>query len=292
MNAYITIGVCVKNAEKTIRESVGSIASQRYPKRLMQVIVVDGRSRDKTIPVIVNEASRNDLKIEIYSDDGKGLGAARQIVIDHAQGKYLIFVDADVKLFNDFVEKHVKLMDENPRFGVAYGKLMHQEGTLVSTVWDLYHFTAGGFVGTDATIFRSEALTQVGGFDVNITGAGEDVDLINRIKARGWLTTTNKDARFFHRFKENLRDFWDEQSWFGYGDHYRYHKNGNPDIFIGKLTGSFVFGLKMALKSYDMTHEKTSFLIPFQMAFRDIAWWSGVFKGHVDGYGHRKNQSD
>jgi len=292
MSVHVTLGVCAKNAEKTIRECVDSVIRQRYPTKLMQIIVVDGCSRDKTISVAVNAAaSRNDLKVEIYSDGGKGLGTARQTVVDHANGKYLIYVDADVKLCEDFVEKHVKLMEENPEIGVAFGKLMHQEGTLVSTVWDLYHFTAGGFIGTDATIFRSEALVQAGGFDVSIRGAGEDVDLINRIKAKGWQTTINKDARFFHRFKENFRDFWNEQSWFGYGDHYRYHKNGDQSIFIGKMGGSFIFGLRIALKSYDLTHRKISFLIPFQMAFRDIAWWFGLIKGHVDSYGHRKGRS-
>jgi len=290
LKPFVTLGVCAKNAEKTIGECVDSVGRQKYPAKLMQTIIVDGRSKDKTVSVAVNAASRNDLEVEIYSDGGKGLGTARQTVIDHANGKYLIYVDADVRLFDDFVEKHVNFMEENSEVGVAFGKPMHQEGTLISTVWDLYHFTAGGFIGTDATIFRSEALIQAGGFDLSIRGAGEDVDLINRIKAKGWLTTINKDARFFHRFKENFRDFWDEQLWFGYGDHYRYHKNGDPGMFIGRLGGSFVFGLRTALKSYDMTHEKISFLIPFQMALRDIAWWFGLIKGHVDGYGHRKIQ--
>lgn len=287
MSASVTIGVCAKNAEKTIGECVESITRQKYPTQLMQIIVVDGCSKDRTMSIAVNAASRNDLRIETYSDRGKGLGTARQIVINHAYGKYLIYVDADVRLIDDFVEKHVKLMEENSEIGVAFGRPMHQEGTLVSTVWDLYHFAAGGCIGTDATIFRSEALVQVGGFDLSIIGAGEDVDLINRIKAKRWLTTVNKDARFFHRFKGSFRDFWGEQTWFGYGDHYRYHKNGDPGIIIGKLTGSLIFGLRMALRSYRLTHDSISFLIPFQMIFRDIAWWFGLIKGHVNGYGHR-----
>ncbi len=292
MRFFVTVGVCAKNAEETIGECMGSIARQRYPAKLMQVIVVDGCSKDKTVPFAVNAASRNDLKPEIYSDGGKGLGTARQTVIDHAKGKYVIYVDADVRLFDDFVEEHVKLMEQDPEIGVAFGKLMHQKGTWISTVWDLYHFTAGGFVGTDATIFRYEALMQVGGFDLSIKGAGEDVDLINRMKANGWLATVNKNARFFHKFKENFRDFWSEQSWFGYGDHYRYHKSGDSGMFISRLGVSFVFGFRTALKSYDMTHEKVSFLIPFQMALRDVAWWFGLLKGHTEGYGHKKIQHD
>ena len=107
---------------------------------------------------------------------------------------------------------------------------MLQEGTLIATVWDLHQYVEGGFVGNDATIYRSEVLRQVGGFDPNIKGAAEDQDLIKRIRAKGWLISINEKARYFHKHRENLRSFWVEQSWFGYGSHYISHKykNGYP----------------------------------------------------------------
>ena len=59
-----------------------------------------------------------------------------------------------------------------------------------------------------------------GGFDENIKGDGEDLDLIERIKSNGWLLSSNEKARFLHNFRENLIDFWKEQNWFGYGEHF------------------------------------------------------------------------
>jgi glycosyltransferase involved in cell wall biosynthesis len=288
MSLRVAIGVCVKNSEKTIWESINSIINQKYPAELVQVIIVDGCSKDDTISIVTSETARTDMKVETYSDEGKGLGAARQIVVNNANGKYIIFADADVVLFDDFVENHVRFMEENPDIGVAFGRPMYQEGTLVSTIWNLRAYAGGGFIGNDATIYRSEALRQVGGFDANIKGAAEDTDLIARIQAKGWLISINERARFFHKFRETLRDFWDEQSWFGYGDHYVNHRNENVKPLWHRLPiASFPFELGLALKAYELTHRKISLLIPLQAILGNISWWFGFIKGHKDGYGHR-----
>ncbi len=209
------------------------------------------------------------------------------MVVDRAKGKYVIFVDADVNLLPDFVKSHVNFMEANLRTGVAFGKPMHQEGTLVSTIIDLQSYVTAVIMGTEATVFRSEALKQVGGFDTNIKGAAEDRDLIVRIQAKGWQVSVNETARFFHKCRENLRDFWNEQLWFGYGDHYFNHKHKNTDASWHKLPfGVFIWGLRTASKAYESTHRKDSFLIPIQTAFGNIGWWFGFMKGHLDGYGH------
>jgi glycosyltransferase involved in cell wall biosynthesis len=287
MRAKITIGICVKDSEKTIKEAFDSVANQKYPKGLMQIIVVDGCSKDKTLSIVSSSASKAEVKVEIYSDQRKGLGAARQMVVDHAKGKYVVFVDADVRLLDDFVKSQVNFMDTNLRTGVAFGKPMHREGTLVSTIMDLQSYATAVIMGTEATIFRSKALKQVGGFDTNIKGAAEDRDIIVRIQAKGWQVSVNETASFFHKYRENLRDFWNEQSWFGYGDHYFNHKHKNTDASWHKLPfGVFIYGLRTASKAYELTHRKVSFLIPLQTAFGNTGWWFGFMKGHMDGYGH------
>jgi GT2 family glycosyltransferase len=120
----------------------------------------------------------------------------------------------------------VKFMEENPNVSVALGKpMLFQGGPLVLSVWNLYQYTAG-FCGNDATMYRLEALRRVGGFDPNIKGAGEDSDLLNRIKTRGLLVSVNEQARWIHKNRANLREFLAERWWFGYGGHYLSHKGG------------------------------------------------------------------
>jgi glycosyltransferase involved in cell wall biosynthesis len=290
MSIKVTIGVCVKDSEKTIKESIDSIINQKYPKELLQIVIVDGCSKDKTLPIIASLTSKANARVEIYSDEGKGLGAARQIAVNHTNGKYMIFVDADVRILNDFIEKHVRYMEENPDVCIAFGRPMRpmrQGETLLSAVISLCDYATDGHIGCHATIFRSEALRQVGGFDANIKGAAEDRDVIARSRAKGWLVSTNEKARFFHKNRDNFRDFWKEQKWFGYGDHYLNHKHKKSDPVSHRLPAvMFIYGLRIALKAYKLTHRKMSFLIPLQMVLGSTAWWVGYVKGHMDGYGH------
>jgi glycosyltransferase involved in cell wall biosynthesis len=290
MSLEVTIGVCTKNSEKTIKEAVESIINQKYPAELIRVIIVDGCSKDKSMSIVAGITAKTGVKVETYSDKGRGLSVARQIVVSKANSKYIIFADADVKLFDDFVKNHVKFMEEKPIFGVAFGKPMYQKGTLVSSVWNLYQFATGGFSGNDATIYRAEALRKIGGFDPSIKGAGEDADLINRLRTKGWLVSVNEKARFFHKNRENLSDFLVEQSWFGYGGHYFSHKTHRHPDWRQNPIGAFRHGLKMAFKAYRLAHKKISFLIPMQAVLSSIFWWFGFFKGHMDGYGHKINE--
>ena len=59
--------------------------------------------------------SETNVSVEIFSDKGKGLGAARQIIVDNAQGDYVIFADGDTELSDDFVKEQINYMEKNPK---------------------------------------------------------------------------------------------------------------------------------------------------------------------------------
>ena len=282
----ITIGVCVKDNERTIRGAIDGILNQKYPRELMQVIIVDGCSTDRTLLIIKDMTSAAGMSVEIFSDKSKGLGAARQMVVNSAKGDYIIFVDGDVELQEDFVQKQVDFMEENLKTATAVGKYMFKEGNLLSTVWNLSCHVVPQ-LGTDGTIFRLEALRQVGGFDENIRGASEDKDVILRIRKKGWAFSANEKAQFYHNCRRSFREFWKEQAWVGSGNHYLNHKHGclNP-LWRNIPPGYFRYGLRLAVKSYKLTNRKISFLIPPLMVLGNMAWWFGFVKAHLNGYGH------
>ena len=286
-NVKVTIGLCVKNSGRTIKNAVNSIINQDFPKEDVRLVVVDGCSTDGTISIMKEVASKAQINVDFYTDEGKGLGAARQLAVNNAEGKYLIFVDGDVELFKDFVREQVKFMEQNPEVGISVGKYEFKEGPLISSVWNLFLCMGDNTVGGGSTIFRLKALRQAGGFDKKIKGAGEDLDLIERMQKNGWLLCSNKKARFLHNFRENLVDFWAEQTWFGYGEHLFSHKKSASYSLLNSLPIiSFYLGLKIGSKAYRSTLRKISFLMPFQLFYAKTAWWLGFAKSHLDGYGH------
>ncbi|MCJ7768182.1 glycosyltransferase [Candidatus Bathyarchaeota archaeon] len=278
----------MKNSEKTVRRTIESILNQKYPHELMEIVIVDGCSRDRTLPILASVTSRTHVRARVYSDEGRGLGYARQMVVDRAAGRYIVFVDSDVQLLGGFIQRQVEFMDANPRVGVAVGKYMHQEGPPISLLLSLYnHITWTDYFGNDATIYRPQAIKAAGGFDENIKGACEDLDMITRIQANGWLHCVNANAAFYHTSRDALREFWTEQTWFGYGEHYISHKHKNPfDRRRHLPIESLVYRLRLAAKAYEFSRRRLSFFMPILLAFGGMAWWMGFIRAHVDGYGH------
>jgi len=296
----ITIGLCVKNSERTIEKCLESIINQEYPHELMKMIVVDGGSRDKTVQFAKSLISRSDIVSKFYSDNGEGLGLARQIVLDNTCSKYVAWVDSDVILSKHFVKKQIEFMEQNPQVGVATGKFIYRKDfhtTLPASLQSLDKYIASmefahtkeyrGLPPNDASVYRIAASKEVGGFDENIRGASEDEDIIIRIRERGWLLSVNQEAKFYAFPRETFQSLWIEGSWFGYGKHYLGHKYRDLHVCMRNMPFIFFFvGFKQGLKAYKLTLQKKSFLLPLVYVFVKVAWWFGFIKGHKEGYGH------
>ena len=287
----ISIGLCVKNSEATIKAAIESVVNQDFPTKYVEIIIVDGNSRDRTMDIINKTLSRTKFDVRIFSDKGKGLGPARQIVVNNARGKYIIWVDSDVVLAKDFIRRQLKFMEENSQVGIARGKGEHIKSgknvwadvqSVLFSMLDTVHVGA-----TIATICSTKALREVNGFDTRIIGAAEDVDLKTRVVLKDWKMATNPEAKFYHIPRRTLKDLSVEQLWYGYGYHFISHKHKGFFNIIYRLPPVYVgWGLKLSRKAFHRFREKKAFLIPLLCFFTNINWWIGFIKSHIDGYGH------
>lgn len=288
----VTIGFCIKNCEITVKEALDSIIKQDYPHELMEIIVVDGHSKDKTMQIVKEILSYSDIKAKIFFEN-EGLGVARQIVADNAIGEYILWVDGDMVLAKDHVSKQVKFMENNPKVGIAGGKFQSYPGenlvaALESIEWIVLDNIHGGKASTrpmlhraGGCIYRVKALRQIGGFDTRIKGALEDLDAEYRIGDFGWLTYFITDAVFYDKRKGTWKGIWNENFWYGYGGHYFMHKHGR-----NKQVSTLLEGLKRTVIAYRLTQRKIVLLFPIQYFFKKVAWFFGFLKAHANGYGH------
>lgn len=292
----VTIGLCVKNSEKTIREAMNSIINQDFPHELMELIVVDGESKDKTMSIITDCVAETDMQVKMRCDKGEGLGVARQIAVDDAGGEFIVWVDGDVIIPKDFVQKQVEFMQKNPHTAIAGARVSYEEGPLVAALENLYCYVEPPDAWIGSNICRVEALRQVGGFDRRIRGTSEDVDLTIRIKAADWSISINHEAKFCAGFRETWRGFFDQRFQYGYGDHFVSHKHRtySYDIHKHRICISWylaplmkiVGGVRRSLEAFKLTRQKKSFLIPLLVSFGSVAWWLGFGKSNMNGYGH------
>jgi glycosyltransferase involved in cell wall biosynthesis len=295
MTIQATLGLCVKNSEQSIKETVESIVCQDFPHERMEIIVVDGKSKDKTLPIIRDCLKTSNIRFKFYSDQGEGLGTARQIVVDNACGEYILWVDGDNVFPKNYVRKQVEFMDRNPRVGAAQGRWgLYRTKSRIATLVNLselenkYWDNNTPIIGTVKGIYRLKAIKQAGGFDMCIKGASEDLDLSYRIWQSGWPLSESQ-VILYQRWRSTWKDIWKWYSWWGYGEHYRSHKFQNLVILwrMVPVLRALVSGLRQATSSYRKTHLRLSFLLPFLFFYQALAWWSGFLKSHRDGYGHK-----
>jgi len=104
----ISVGVCTKNSEATICECLKSIVNSDYDKSKLEIILVDGKSVDKTIPIGQEILEKSGIAFKFFNDEGKGLGYARQMVVDAARGEYVCWVDSDNVVPRSFLKTHAE----------------------------------------------------------------------------------------------------------------------------------------------------------------------------------------
>jgi teichuronic acid biosynthesis glycosyltransferase TuaG len=115
MNQLVSVVMPAYNSSATIRESVNTVLGQSYSN--LELIIVDDCSRDDTSAVLACLASTDD-RIRVYSHKcNKGVAAARNTAIDHANGTYIAFLDSDDLWHTDKLRQQIDFMQrESVRF--------------------------------------------------------------------------------------------------------------------------------------------------------------------------------
>lgn len=282
----VTIGMCVRNSEKTIKSAIESVLNQDFPLRCVELIIVDGCSQDRTMGIICSNLDGIDLKKKTFYEN-EGLGRARQLVVDNACGKYIVWVDGDMILSKNFVRMQVEFMERNPNVGIAKGRYGAYKGykheSLVAALENIEFIlntahegeTTSKALGTSGCIYRVEAVKQAGNFDPNISGVGEDMDIENRIRKLGWRLCITK-ALFYEIRRQTWGSLWKEYFWHGRGASDILKKDRHVVNLYKMLppVALFVELLRVPI-AYKLTHQNAVFLLPLHYVFKRIAWFSG-----------------
>jgi glycosyltransferase involved in cell wall biosynthesis len=188
----LSVVVPARNAEHLLGDCLDSIAAGR-PR---EVIVVDGRSTDRTVDIARAHGA------SVISDEGAGLPAARFMGAQAATSPWVALIDADVVLGEGDLGR---LLDETRREG--YGALQAGLHSVSGTgYWGralVQHHRTGRsrhWFGVVATVFERRLLLEHG-FDARFL-SGEDIDLRWRLREAGVKTGVSRETVVRHRFED------------------------------------------------------------------------------------------
>ena len=105
----VSIIIPVYNAEKYLSECINSIIYQSYNN--LEIILVNDGSTDNSI-YICRQYANKDNRIIVIDSDNYGVSYARNIGIERATGKYIVFIDSDDMIEKDYIGILVTEMEE------------------------------------------------------------------------------------------------------------------------------------------------------------------------------------
>ena len=92
VNPLVSVIIPVNNAEKYLDQALFSLKYQTFPR--FEVLCVDDASTDQSVDII-NQYVQSDPRFKLLRQTHQFAGVARNLGIQHAQGEYLLFLDAD-----------------------------------------------------------------------------------------------------------------------------------------------------------------------------------------------------
>jgi glycosyltransferase involved in cell wall biosynthesis len=269
---------------------MSSLIAQDFPFEHVELIVVDGCSKDRTLDIIKKYVLKVDMRCRIFHEN-QGLGEARQIVVDNANGEYIFWLDGDLVLSKDYLRILFQLISKNPRIGIAKGKYSLEPGANSVATLEIYSRAASKMVdfnsqietnsmGTAGCIYRVQAIREIGGFDRGIKGYGEDWDAEYRVRVAGWLlSTVDVYYRDYERHGLTWKSIWRKYLRRGVDSRYILKKNRNAiELYKWTPPAALISGLFHALTLYKFTHKKIVFFLPVEQVFKMTAWYTGFLK--------------
>ena len=194
MKYEVTIGIPVYNAEKYIRQSLDSALAQTYAA--VEFLIVDDCSTDSSMSVIQGYQQKHPRgkDIHVFSQTvSKGPGAARNRIIDEAQGRFLYFMDAD-----DLMEPNTiaLLMEHQRRTGadIVYGSYDKIETYNQGRVLEICKYPFLELAGEDS--LATYAYRRYGGLQTTIWNYIVDVEVLRKARLRFIDTDYWEDMAF------------------------------------------------------------------------------------------------
>lgn len=106
----ISIIVAVFNSDKFLPRCVESILSQSFTD--FELLLVEDGSTDNS-GEICDAFSRTDSRIRVFHKENGGASSARNVGLDHSEGKWVLFVDSDDYLPCDTLAKYQSLISDD-----------------------------------------------------------------------------------------------------------------------------------------------------------------------------------
>jgi glycosyltransferase involved in cell wall biosynthesis len=241
----VSVVICTRNRPDSVRTTIRSILSCRYPAERLEVLVVDNASEADAAVQLSNGEYNGGATVRVVQEPEPGLSNARNAGLKGAAGEIVVFADDDVEVDRDWLATLVGPFERSPRVGATSG--MTLPGALETPaqrwvegfggrvrgfdaqVYDLdnppsdqplFPFTVGDLGAGRNMAFRRDVLQEQGGFDPalgpgTLAHDGDDIEALLRVLLSERQVVHDPAAIVWHAHPREYREL--EQRVWGYG---------------------------------------------------------------------------
>ncbi|HSG48312.1 MAG TPA: glycosyltransferase [Longimicrobiales bacterium] len=188
----LSVIIPVHNGAAVLPRCLSALESSSFPGHLREVLVVDDGGTDGA----AEHARLRGHPVLRVPGGPRGPGHARNLGADAADGAVLVFVDADVCVHPDVLDRFAGIFEANPDVAAAFGAYDDRPGDpgFLSQYRNLYHRYVHLRGAGEAETFwagcgavRKEVFRALGGFDTRRYPRPqiEDIELGYRIRDAG-----------------------------------------------------------------------------------------------------------
>lgn len=187
------------NEGEHIGEAIESLLNLNYPKNMIEIIVVDDKSRDNSVKVIRRYARKyKNVRLIVNKKNSGGAAEPTNIGIKAAKYDYIAVADADSTPARDALLKMIGYLQKDKKVGgvtctvlakypkTFMQKLQSVEYSVIAfnrkllDLVDSVYVTPGPFA-----LYRKKTLLEVGLFDTkNMT---QDIEIVWRMLSKGYV---------------------------------------------------------------------------------------------------------
>ncbi len=215
----VSVIILTYNAKQLLGDildmAISSALNQTY--RNMEVLIVDNGSSDETANYIESRYQDKVKVVRFCKNYGYCLGnnlAARYVDED---SKYLLFMNSDVVLANDYVEKLVAIAEGDPRIAALQRVEMNPKykntvklGGCLDRIGYFIELSASAkhvgkrlclevpFIFGAASLVRRYSFEKVGGFSNDFFMYYDEPDLAFRLRSMGYKVVSCFDTYYLH----------------------------------------------------------------------------------------------
>lgn len=261
-----SIVVAVYNRPEEMEELLYSIKNQSF--RNFELIIVDDGSHMSSRNVF--EKYNKELNISYFFIENKGPALARNFGVGKAIGEWIIFLDSDCTIPQDYFHE-VEFFLENNQIDFFGGPdMMDKNFTYLQKSINFSMtslFTTGGIRGNEKSVdkflprsfnmgIKKEAFDDVKGFS-DIRQYGEDLDLSYKLFFNGKSSALIPKAKVYHKRRTNLVNFLKQMIKSGKGRRFLDVKYEGVFRLFHLLPSLFfigiIFGLMLFIFDYELS---------------------------------------